>query len=329
MKLQMNYYQEQEPGTPAATTSEEKSKVRIEGLDFELDKDILGEPEGTPDNGAPDEQKPGADAQTGQPSHKGELPEDFVKRYKDKSPDELLTTLYESQKQIGKLGNKLGEQKKTVDNTLEKLNEEKDDIARSIRKLKEKIEEDFDEEIDKEDPDYKKLTRDLARKEAKLKETEKRLREAETEEIVTRTMYRKHNKEFLEGQREKVKDELDLDDSQLTDEIWDDISARAQQLAGPGEQVTEDDVQAATIKALGVNTYRTLVNNKAKQEVRHDIAKASGKAMKDLKGEGTGSIKPEDLTDEQIEKTLESLYKAGKEKEAEQFVDLLKAKDRM
>lgn len=286
--------------------TEQKSKVKIAELDIELDEDILQDEDSTPETEAPPEEQSDT-PKGGQPSQEpGQLPSEFEERIKDKSADELKKMLYESQRQIGKLGKEIGDTKKGK-NELAELKEQRSDVESSLRKLKRKMEDNYDEDLDKDDDEYIKLQREVKKKESRLKELEAEERDASVRDAVQKQMDSQHNIAFLKEQRSVLAEGFGL--PEIEDEIWDNISEAAQDIAGKGEKITEEDVQAATIKTIGYKNYAKFMTAVAKQNVRESIATAQQKTTHNLKGGSPGVVKLTDMSPGQIEKMLDHLYK--------------------
>ena len=277
---------------PDEEKQEQTAKSSIDGIEIDGDINTIlalnkDKPEQQPEplKGDPDNNK------------FGDIPIEFAENYKGKSSEELINELYKKQQYIGKLGNEVGNKRKSVTtNPLEELEDEELSLNAKLKKIEKQIKESFDDELDKEDDDYKKLSK---KKEELLKaqrDLSNRKQKAEIEETVRQQMYTSQNKKLLEEKKDGVAKQLGLDE--IPNEHWDTISKKAQEYAGTGNEVTDEDVQAAVIKTFGADFVHNAIALNVQQKVRTDIAGATQKATTVINGkEGGTSI--ENLTDEQ------------------------------
>jgi len=280
--------------------SKESPKIHIEGLDIEVDEDLFNEKD---DNL---ESTPEEEPETGQSSNQGELPEGFATKYKDKSNEELLKTLYESQKQIGKLGNELGSRRKQQEDPMTSLKNSRSEVEKELAKLEDRFKDEYDDEYDSDEEGYKKLKTQIDRKKAKLSELQSREKELNIEALIDKKVNADHNKDFLEKSKKELAENLGMDT--IPEDIWDEIEDGAKRLAGTGGKISNEDIHASTIKTLGYDSYIRIVQSMAKSNVRQDIANATKKTVFDVSSKGAASKKLEDMTDSEVDKVLAHLY---------------------
>lgn len=282
----------------------EKVKTSIGGIEIEGDiNDIIGNEE--------EVEEPITEPQEGNPDSQsfGDVPSEFASNYKNKSSAELIGELYKKQQYIGKLGNDLGKARKaepTTANELEKLEEEELSLSARIKKLEKQIKEDFDPELDADDDGYQKLNKKKNELLKKQRELSTKRDDLKLTEKIHQEMYSGRNKELLEQKKAGVKQQLGLEE--IPDEHWDTISKKAQEFAGVGNVVTDDDIQAAVIKTYGQDFVFKATSINAQQKARADIANATQKKTQVLNGK-EGAITLESMTNEQIEKTIDHLEK--------------------
>jgi len=303
MRILKQMYPDQDAGSQAI---QKESKTLIEGLEnVDIPDNLLNE--NNQEEKKEDTPTPEPSDNVGEPE-KGQLPPEFSERYKDKSSDDLLKILYESQKQIGKLGQKLGD---TKEDPLTEARKSISDLNAEVEKLKKTIAADYDE-YDKDTDEYKKHQRELEKKEKKIKELKDREQELLIAKLVNKTVYDSHNKEFLKQQRSETAKSLGMET--IEDEIWDDIADYAQHIAGTGERLTTEDIQAATIKKLGYANYNKIITTQAKLNVREEISKATSKTVTNVGGKPSPTIRFNEMSDAQHAKVLDYLYATDKAK---------------
>jgi len=292
-------------------TESSQDKVFIKDLGLEVDSNLVKDDSGTPEQKekqteAPEDGKPSENS-----SQSGELPEDFTNRFKNKTPQELMKVVYDSQKQIGELGRKLGENKKGSSDEYEELTEQKHSVEKSLEKMKTRLTDEFDDDVDKDDEAYNKLQKDIKKKESRLQELKDKVSEAKIGKSIQSQMDKIYNDKFLKEARNAFTEDLGMEN--IEDEIWENISANAKKFAGTGEQLTKEDIEAGAVKTFGADNYRKLLTSMSKQKVREEISTASQKKTGELTGKASSEVSLSEMNPHQIEKLLDYYWENDSE----------------
>jgi hypothetical protein len=234
-------------------------------------------------------------------------PEGFTQKYANKSREELLDILHNSEKELGKRGALLEQAKSDLTGGTEKrtskvVDLESKKIEDTLQELKQKLEKDLDpimssDEYGKTEKQIQKLEKDLAT----LTEEKRKL---EMKEMVDQKYDEDHNNAFLENARRVVKDETGLD---FTDEQWNIIIDKTKEINGIGK-LTTDSLEAAVMLAVGRDTYRKILKSEGEIDMRTKMSKAVSNVIPNIGRSATAEpIEYKELNDQQKLKVINSL----------------------
>jgi len=273
---------------------DEMRKVIFEGEELEVESSLLEEePETEPES---DEGKPsdkGHPEKPGDPETK--LDENFLKKYKGKSSDELLAIIAEKEKFIGQQSNKIGKDNlikkevvrdaKFVKDEINKLNSKKDTLKKRMEKL------DVIDDI----ADYDRIEKEIENIEDSAKKMAEEVETLEIEGITTRKLNETFNSEFLVKAKQNYEKDFGV---QFDEEAWDIIGSFAKKLTGE-TRINENSLEAAMVYALGKDKYRSTLQGEAALKARKDISEAGKLKDNHITSKNSSSVDYDALSDRQ------------------------------
>ncbi len=192
--------------------------------------------------------------------------------YEGKSREQLIEMIKNSQGQISKMGNELGTLRK---NSIP---------VRNTKTVKDEM-----SKIEKEMSNLDDITDDeqytaLSQKHSKLKEEFSTL---QMKEYINSQFADKLNKEKAEKFRSSFERDFG---GKMEEETFTSIMDTAKQLAD-GLELSAEDLEAATMKHIGVEKYRKMLSLRGNLQAREDISNASSKTVESISNKnGMGSL---------------------------------------
>ncbi len=285
--------------------TKEQDSIMIEGTDISIPSNLLDKNDDNNNASSEGKDAPKAPDTSGQPS--GQPSDNFTERYKGKTNEELINIIRENQAYISKIKNT---NTSDSNNSVDTIKAELGKVSSEIHNIKASLSV-YDDEEDADDARYKQLKKDLEIKTRMQSELRDKETELKIQETINKTLYEQHGKQFLSEQRDKMAKTLGMEN--IDDTVWEAISGHAQNIAGVGNKMTEEDVVAGAVKALGFTVYNALVNANAQQEVRENIKEATSKTVLNVGNKQIGKSFSE-LSEQEHLKILDHLYKTDRKK---------------
>ena len=232
----------------------------------------------------------------------GEITKEEPSSYQDKSKDDLISMLSESQKRIGEQSNEIGE--------LRKMTAEEEDISEAeiLKRLTvteigdtlsaEKAKLDDIDPYDMETVEEQKNV---------IREMENVLINKNTQEQIQARFNSRDNETFVSNMKQKFSDS----GVELSNDEFNSVTEAAKETYTENGLLTERSYQKSMLDNFGVERVSKFYQMSGEQKARNDIQQAAAKTSEKVDVRGTGKnaklVRVADLTGKELRETLDNL----------------------
>jgi hypothetical protein len=214
-----------------------------------------------------------------------EYSEGFLNKVKGKEKEDLLKMIYEGDKTISSLNQKLADNKKTTPVEAKKAAEvaaEKEKLGKQREQLQAELSE-LDEYIDKDE--RVQLQNKLSKLDKQLGTVSKEYEDLLIEEKVAERYNQDFNREIFEQNRKGLQEQLGLT---FEDEAWKSIMSKSMEI-NDGGKLRQESFDAALLLNLGSEKYKKVLTAQGEANFRENLANARGKQVNIL-GSGKENV---------------------------------------